>query len=145
MEANMLESSPGTLREIAQRHAVQGWGTEPGWRVVWREHCSSNMLWWFCGWAEPIRGLDAAMEFNAALFAGFPDLKQTVLSLIIDGDEAAYRHRLEGHHTGPFIGLAPTGRSVSITGMTWLRFSEGKIVERWYELNHSALNDQLTG
>lgn len=34
-----------------------------------------------------------------------------------------------GTHTGPGLGLPPTGRSVRFRGITWIRTSGGKLLE----------------
>lgn len=130
-------------RLAAMRFAVDGWGTESTWRKVWDETCSANMVLFFCGFAEPIRGLEAAKDFNVELFAGFPSLKQEVTAVAADNQHAVYRHRLIGSNLGPFLGRPATGRPVDITGMTWLTFRDGLIAEQWYELNHDELKRQL--
>jgi predicted ester cyclase len=130
-------------RLTAMRFAVDGWGTEPTWRKVWDVTCAADMALFFCGFAEPIRGLEAAKEFNAELFEGFPALQQTVTAITADHQHAVYRHRLVGSNLGPFLGRPATGRPVDITGMTWLTFRDGLISEQWYELNHDELKRQL--
>lgn len=130
-------------RRIALRKAVEGWGTQAGWREVWDETCSPDHVLHFCGFPEPIQGLDEAKAFNAALFAGFPSLEQTITAVAADGEHAAYRHRLVGRNEGQFLGGPATGRSVDITGMTWMTIRDGQVVEEWYELNHAELQRQL--
>ena len=125
------------------RYAVDGWGTEPNWRRVWDETCAAEIVSHFCGFAEPTRGLEAAKQFNAELFEGFPTLQQAIGALVVDDEHVVYRHRLTGPNLGPFLGGPATGRTVEITGMTWLTIKRGRIVEQWYELNHDELKRQL--
>jgi predicted ester cyclase len=42
------------------------------------------------------------------------------------------RFTFRGTHTGEFMGIAPTGRSVTMTGIDVVRIVDGKIVEFWY-------------
>lgn len=62
---------------------------------------------------------------------------------IVAPEHVAYRHRLLGRNDGPFLGGQATGRSVDITGMTWITVQHGRVVEEWYELNHDELKRQL--
>jgi predicted ester cyclase len=130
-------------RQLALRNAIEGWGTQPDWRRVWDETCSQDFISHFCGFAEPVQGLDAAKEFNAELFSGFPHLQQEITGIIATATDVIYRHRLTGTHDGVLLGLPATGKPVDISGMTWLRISGGRIVEQWYELNHAELQRQL--
>jgi steroid delta-isomerase-like uncharacterized protein len=64
--------------------------------------------------------------------AGFPDGGETVDDLIAEGDMVVGRFTFRGTHTGEFMGIAPTGRTVSMTGIDVVRVHDGKIVEFWY-------------
>lgn len=139
MPENLNEAN----RRIALRKAVSGWGAQSGWERIWDETCSPAFVSHFCGFPDPIRGLEAAKAFNADLFEGFPGLEQTLTAVAADGENVAYRHRLVGRNEGPFLGQPATGHAVDITGMTWLRIENGRIVEEWYELNHDELKRQL--
>jgi len=41
------------------------------------------------------------------------------------------RWTITSTHTGPFFGVAPTGRTVQVSGMDMLRVADGKFVEHW--------------
>ncbi|WP_372698747.1 flavin reductase [Arthrobacter sp. JSM 101049] len=62
-----------------------------------------------------------------AIREGFPDLKTTIDSVILDGDHGAIFWSSTGTHTRPFLGVPPTGRSVSTRGSNYLTLSNGKI------------------
>ena len=63
--------------------------------------------------------------FYETVWEAIPDLKVTLNSVIAEGDEVAVRYSWEGTH-------AVTGEEVSLeSGLTWYRFEDGKIVERW--------------
>ena len=65
------------------------------------------------------------------LRAGFPDCRQTIEDLVAEGDRVAARLTFHGTHQGPFLGVAPTGKRISITEMIFYRFAHGKVAEVW--------------
>jgi predicted ester cyclase len=70
-------------------------------------------------------GLDELHAFYDFVWCTVPDLEITVEGAIADGEEVALRYSWKGTH-------AVTGDEVSLeTGLTWYRFEDGKVVERW--------------
>ncbi len=51
--------------------------------------------------------------------------------IVAGGDKVVVRYRAEGTHTGPFRGIAPTGKRVVIKGVEIHRVEQGKIAEAW--------------
>jgi predicted ester cyclase len=139
----MPNSIPPNPESVVMRQAVPGWGTQAEWRKVWEQTCAPDIVLHFCGVGEPIFGLDAVSAFSEQLFLGFPTIKQPITGVCASGTDVAYRHRLVDANTGPFLGQPATGRTANITGTTWARVEDGRIVEEWYELNHEELNRQL--
>ena len=87
----------------------------------------------------------AADGEERALRAAFPDLVHVVLEQIGEGDFVAERIRYFGTHLGPFLGVAPTGREVTFTGMDCVRFQDGNAVDRWVVADYLDLRRQLLG
>jgi steroid delta-isomerase-like uncharacterized protein len=81
----------------------------------------------------------AVAEYRAA----FPDLRVTVEDLVTGGDKVAYRFTLRGTHSGPFLGIPPTGRAVTTTGVAIDRLAGGKVAESWVGLDALNLLRQL--
>ena len=48
-----------------------------------------------------------------------------------------------GTHSGEFMGVAPTGRRVTMSGIDIVRVAGGKIVEFWYGEHLLELMQQL--
>lgn len=61
----------------------------------------------------------------------FPDLVTVVDDVVEDGDRMAIRWHSTGRHTGRFLGVPPTGKSVTVTGATFARFASHVVVEEW--------------
>ena len=60
-----------------------------------------------------------------------PDVRHTITHLIAEGDMLAAYVRMVGTQTAPFAGLAPTGKTLTLTGMYHCRIVDGKLVEDW--------------
>jgi predicted ester cyclase len=130
-------------KAIALRFAQEGWGTNPDWRNIWDEVLTSDVVQHFNSTPDPIVGLEANKEFNASLFQGFPNIKQTIEDVLVDGDKVVIRTTLEGTHTGEFLGIPPTGKSVKVNDFTLTRLANNRIVEWWYECNLLEVMKQL--
>jgi len=92
---------------------------------------------------DPNETRDATLERIQAMRVAFPDVRMSIEDLVAEGDRVAARFRLEGTHEGPFRGLAPTGRRVSVVGMAIDRFEGGERVEGWALLDVAGLMAQL--
>jgi len=78
-----------------------------------------------------IHGPEGARRFDAILKSTFPDMRVTVKDQIAEGDRVATRWVLQGTHQGEFQGVQPTGKRVTMTGMTIFRVANGKLIEGW--------------
>lgn len=61
----------------------------------------------------------------------FPDLRGTVGHVVAEGDLVAGRVTWQGTQTGRFMGVAPTGRSVTFAAYHIVRFGSGMAVGWW--------------
>lgn len=82
-------------------------------------------------------------DFFTTMRAAFPDIQVTGETMVADGDQLAVAYRMEGTHQGEFMGLAPTGRKVSIRGLQIARFADGQAVERWGSSDQLGMLQQL--
>ena len=76
---------------------------------------------------------------------GFPDLTITVDDVVATDDKVAYRWTMRGTHHGPFEAIPATGKSVEITGITFLTMKDGLIVDDRFESGSPSPAEQLTG
>ncbi|OFW70937.1 MAG: hypothetical protein A2Y55_01360 [Actinobacteria bacterium RBG_16_68_12] len=63
--------------------------------------------------------------------AGFPGGGITVDDQIAEGDKVATRWTGRGTHTGEMAGISPTGKEVTVSGLTLSRLENGMVVEEW--------------
>jgi predicted ester cyclase len=97
-----------------------------------------NPVWGTSDWAGVIAGA-------SALRAAFPDLTVTVdvRNVPVEGNQAVAHSLLTGTHSGEFLGVAPTGKTVTWSHTDFVRFAGGKIIERWVSADTLTLFQQI--
>ncbi|AVC48596.1 snoaL-like domain protein [Rhizobium leguminosarum bv. viciae] len=60
---------------------------------------------------------------------GFPDIQWTLEEIIAEDDKIAARFTMRGTHHGPFLGVEPTGKSITVQAVNFYRLADGKFVE----------------
>jgi predicted ester cyclase len=88
-------------------------------------------------------GVEAVRAYFSMLFAGFPDARTTIMDMIAEGDKVIVRASTVGTHTGPFLGIPPTGKRAKWSFIDIHRIADGKIVEHWVETDQMSLMQQL--
>jgi steroid delta-isomerase-like uncharacterized protein len=81
--------------------------------------------------------------FARNLRGSLPDVRISVEDTVAEGDRVAVRVLLTGSHTGHGLGVAPTGRKVSVAGVIIVRISGGQIVEGWNSWDQLGLLRQI--
>lgn len=84
-------------------------------------------------------------KFVSGFLSAFPDLQHTVEGMIADGDQVAVKFSAHGTHSGQWLDLAPTGKTIQYTGLTWARIASGRIAEHRTEWDKAGLIEQITG
>ena len=89
------------------------------------------------------RGVEGTRSYFEMSFAAFPDQQVTSIQIIAEGDMLVDYMRVDAIHTGPFMGIPPTGKRLSFTFIDIVRYANGKIVEHWNETDMFGLMQQL--
>jgi steroid delta-isomerase-like uncharacterized protein len=89
------------------------------------------------------RDREGVKMLTAMLHSGFPDFKATINDIIAEGDKVVVRMTWSGTHKGEFMGIPPTGKSVSFGVMDIVRFDGGKGVEHWGIIDNMLMMQQL--
>jgi steroid delta-isomerase-like uncharacterized protein len=76
-------------------------------------------------------GAQALKQVWAMLLRGLPDVHVTVEDLIAEGDKVVNRNTVTGTHQGEYMGLPPTGKSITYNEIFIFRFANGRIAEMW--------------
>jgi predicted ester cyclase len=94
---------------------------------------------------DPPWGADGTAEgMRAAMIrAALPDWRSELHLLVAEGDVVVERFTASGTHRGELMGVAPTGRVLSLPGINIFRLRDGRIVERWGRLDELGFLRQL--
>jgi DNA-binding CsgD family transcriptional regulator/predicted ester cyclase len=74
-------------------------------------------------------GLEEFKLYRVAMLAAISEFSIRVSAVIAEGDRCHVEWQARGVHTGEGLGVPPTGRAVSFSGITALRFADGRIIE----------------
>ena len=88
-------------------------------------------------------GSEGVKVLTTMLRSAFPDFKATIDDIVAEGDKVVIRQTWSGSHQGEFMGIPPTGRSVSFGVIDIIRIADGKCVEHWGQMDSMSLMQQL--
>ncbi|MEV7991116.1 ester cyclase [Streptomyces sp. NPDC086077] len=92
---------------------------------------------------EDTIGMDHVRREMRVWRDGF-DFAFSIEDLIAEGDRVCARWFWKGTHKGEFLGIAATGKAVTMTGTTVFRCGgDGKLAEGWWEYDRLGLMEQL--
>lgn len=74
-------------------------------------------------------GRSAYRQLYDTYTRAFPDCRIITKDRIVEGDKVMVHYTFVGTHMGELLGLAPTGKPVSLWGTAFARFAGGQIVE----------------
>ena len=137
----MTVSTPEQMREIANRWIEEGW-QKGDIRIVDELHSPDFVDHDSAGRSSDNEGFKGGIT---DLFTAFPDLKAQVTDLVVDASTGtvAVRWSATGTHNRPYLGAAPTGRSIRFKGIEIIRIRNNRINERWGEWDGIELLQQL--
>jgi steroid delta-isomerase-like uncharacterized protein len=75
--------------------------------------------------------------------AAFTTVESRVEDIIAEGDIVVTRWTYLSTHEAEFMGIPPTGKQITMTGISIDRFEDGKIVEEWIEMDQFGMMKQL--
>lgn len=80
---------------------------------------------------QDVHGPEGIKRYVTAYRAAFPDLKVTVEDQLAEEDKVVTRWTVRGTHSGEFLGLAPTGDEVTVSGIEFDHMVGGRVDEAW--------------
>jgi steroid delta-isomerase-like uncharacterized protein len=88
-------------------------------------------------------GREGMRAFVQMYRSAFPDTHIEFGEMVAEGDLVAGNWTATGTHHGELMGVAPTGKSIKITGMGMDRVRDGQIVESWGNYDTLGMLGQL--
>jgi len=88
-------------------------------------------------------GREGVKQVVSTFRTAFPDLQINIDDQIAEGDRVASRMTMRGTHKGVIFGISGTGKTVTMTGLTWVRIVGGRLAESWVRNDIVGLMNQL--
>jgi steroid delta-isomerase-like uncharacterized protein len=107
-----------------------------------REVLAPNFKAYHFGSPDPIGREDLLQALN--MYKGaFSDQKYTIIDQVAEGNRVTTRTTWEATHSGDYESLPATGKRVLVSGIAISRIEDGRIVERWLEIDRLGWLQQL--
>ena len=90
-----------------------------------------------------LHGREEFKQLLSVYLTAFPDARFTVEDEIAEGERVASRYTFRGTHQGELMGIPPTGKPVTVTGMIINRIVNGKSEEGWLNFDALGMVQQL--
>jgi predicted ester cyclase/heme-degrading monooxygenase HmoA len=140
VEAPAADGPLAVYRRMQQLIGEQAW--DQLGEVVDVEAYTENCVGLTPGW---ITGLATAVRnYLENVASGMSDITITELDALQTGDSALIRSRAEATHSGPFLGVAATGRRFSYETLDFVKLTAGLITWRWLLMDLWGAHEQLT-
>jgi steroid delta-isomerase-like uncharacterized protein len=92
---------------------------------------------------ETVHGPGAFKQVILGIRSALPDVESEVHETIAEGDKVVTRWTIRGTQTGELNGIPPTGKYVTLSGITIFRIVDGKVVEESGQEDGLGLLQQL--
>jgi len=89
------------------------------------------------------QGIESFKHVINMFRTAFPDIHLTIQDEIAEGERVVHRWTMSGTQQGEFMGIPSTGKQATWTGITIVRFADGKILERWANVDILSMLQQL--
>jgi steroid delta-isomerase-like uncharacterized protein len=130
-------------KALARRAFEEGWNQ--GNVAVFDELNAPNFIYHDPGQPQ-VHTHEDLKQWATEGFRVYPDLHLTIEDMVAEGDQVVVRSTFRGTNTGDFVTPMPmpaTGKQVTSSGITILRFAGGKIVEVWNQGDNLGVFQQL--
>lgn len=140
LDDNIPESTVKENVAMVKRYVSQVWNRgnfDVADEMIHPEGIAPNQSWLPLG---PAGAKAGATMWRAA----FDPFYMLIEDTIAEESMVAIRFKVIGRHKGEFLGVPPTDRDIEMDGCSIFHFGDGKIIERWMEVDMIGLYGQLT-
>lgn len=107
-------------------------------------HAAPDLVMNLAELPEPLHGTQTWRQNAEMMKRAFPDLHAHVDDIFAAADRVAVRVTFTGTHSGDFLGIPATGRSVRYVSHEFYRVADGLIAEEWICSDLATLMRQIT-
>lgn len=93
------------------------------------EVCDEDMVYRI-GAGDEYPGLDNYRQAIEASYEGFPDMELSIEELMAEGAKVHMVYRITGTHSGEYLGIPPSDRSIVHQASSLITVEDGKVVEQ---------------
>ncbi len=93
---------------------------------------------------DAVHGVEAFKQVILLYHFSSPDIRFDIQDQIAEGHKVATRWVARGTHQGEFMGIAPSGQRLSVTGMSFHRIENGRIQESWDDWDALSMLQNMT-
>lgn len=86
---------------------------------------------------------DAVKQAVASLHQAFAPAHAVIEDMIVEGNKVVVRWSIHGTHSGAFMGIAPTGQAIQLTGINIYRIENNQFVANDEQVNALELMHRL--
>ncbi len=86
---------------------------------------------------------EGVKQFFSMMHNAFDGFRMDVEDVFAEGDKVVARITMKGTHKDEFMGIAATGKTVSVSTIDIVRFTNGKAVEHWGVTDGLSMMEQL--
>jgi len=109
------------------------------------ENLAEDFVGHFSAMPQPVQGREGFKQmYMGFIKPAFPDQHITIVMDVVSGDKIAAQTSWTATHKGDFVGIPPTGRTVTVPGTAIFRIVDGKIAEEWIQEDFLGIYQQLT-
>jgi steroid delta-isomerase-like uncharacterized protein len=112
-------------------------------RSICMELLSGDYEHYMPGSEQPTVGPDAYQELVDGFLEGFPDTRFDIDEVFGDGERVCVMWTVHATHSGPFNGIAATGKPVVVKGVGVARVVDGRIVRIVSMFDNDSFTRQL--
>ncbi len=131
----MSEENKNVVRRFLEAYDRLDWDT-------WNELAHPDHLFHFPLAPEPLNR-DGHRGMNQGFRQAFPKMEHMIEGMVAEGDIVAVRGKVRITHEGEFQGIPPTGKTIDLGFMGFIRVEDGKNREEWVELDAVKLMGEL--
>ena len=90
-----------------------------------------------------IKGAEGFKQNLAMMRSAFPDMNISIDDMLAVDEKVVTRFTMKGTFTGEMMGIPPTGKDISVSGIVITRWENGKEVEAWESIDTLGWYQQL--